>query len=95
MISATVPASRDADGSFEADQSLLLQAALEDLEHLRDIAPDESNVVYQLAMLYRHMGKSVQSALQLATARDLSPQSMSRIKKLVETTREEDEQMEE
>lgn len=34
------------------------------------------------------MGNTVQSALQLATARDLSPQSMSKIKKLVETTRD-------
>jgi len=54
--------------------------------HLRNIAPDESNVVYQLARLYRLMGNTVQSALQLATARDLSPQSMNKIKKLVETT---------
>jgi len=64
------------------------QAALEDLLHLRNIAPDESNVVYQLARLYRLMGNTVQSALQLATARDLSPQSMNKIKKLVETTKD-------
>jgi len=73
------------------------QAALEDLLHLRNIAPDESNVVYQLARLYRLMGNTVQSALQLATARDLSPQSMNKIKKLVETAEGDgsDESMEE
>jgi anaphase-promoting complex subunit 3 len=65
------------------------------LLHLRDLVPDESNVVYQLAKLYRLMGNTVQSALQLATARDLSPQSMSKIKKLVETTKEEDGENEE
>jgi anaphase-promoting complex subunit 3 len=61
---------------------------LEDLLHLRNIAPDESNVVFQLARLYRLMGNTVQSALQLATARDLSPQSMNKIRKLVETSRD-------
>lgn len=48
-------------------------------------------MVYQLAKLYRLMGNTVQSALQLATARDLSPQSMSKIKKLVETTKDGEE----
>ncbi|KZS98958.1 TPR-like protein [Sistotremastrum niveocremeum HHB9708] len=64
--------------------------ALEDLLRLRDIAPEESNVVFQLAKVYRLMGSAVQSALQLATARDMSPKSLGKIKRLVETSQDED-----
>jgi len=72
------------------------QEAIEDLEYLKNATPEESNVVFQLAKVYRLLGDVVKSAQTLAAARDISPKSMSKIKKLLETTRDEgDDKMDE
>lgn len=64
------------------------QAAAEDLEFLRDTSPEESNVIFQLAKVYRLMGDSVKLAQMLAVARDVSPKSMNKIRKLLETVKD-------
>lgn len=79
---------------------LLLQQAIEDLEILRDSSPEESNVVFQLAKVYRLIGDEVKSAQLLAVARDASPKSTNKLKKLLETVKDEvdagqDDQMDE
>jgi anaphase-promoting complex subunit 3 len=66
-----------------------IQAAIKDLEHLRNSSPEESNVVFQLAKVYRLVGDQVKSAQLLAIARDISPKSIGKIKKLLETTKDE------
>ncbi|KAE9400791.1 TPR-like protein [Gymnopus androsaceus JB14] len=73
------------------------QAAIKDLEHLRNSSPEESNVVFQLAKVYRLVGDEVNSAQLLAIARDISPKSLGKIKKLLETAKDEsgDDKMDE
>ncbi|KAI0685478.1 protein prenylyltransferase [Cytidiella melzeri] len=66
------------------------QLAIQDLEALRDSSPDESNVVFQLAKVYRLIGDKAKSAQTLAAARDLSPKSISKIQKLLETVKDEE-----
>lgn len=66
------------------------QEAVEDLHKLRDSSPEESNVVFQLAKVYRLMGDEAKSAQWLAIARDLSPKSGNKLKKLIETVKDED-----
>ncbi|KAI6166981.1 TPR-like protein [Pisolithus thermaeus] len=61
--------------------------AAEDLHKLRDSSPEESNVVFQLAKVYRLMGDEVKSAQWLAIARDMSPKSVNKLKKLIETVK--------
>ncbi|KAH9951396.1 protein prenylyltransferase [Amylocystis lapponica] len=63
-------------------------AAVEDLEYLRDSSPEESNVVFQLAKVYRLLGDEVKSAQMLAVVRDVSPKSVSKIRKLLETVKD-------
>lgn len=63
--------------------------AAQDLEALRDTSPDESNVIFQLAKVYRLMGDKVKSAQTLAIARDVSPKSINKIRKLLETVKDE------
>ncbi|KAJ6546518.1 hypothetical protein DFH09DRAFT_1507211 [Mycena vulgaris] len=72
-------------------------AAVKDLEHLRSSSPEESNVVFQLAKVYRLLGNDVKSAHLLAIARDISPKSVSKIKKLLDTVKDEagDDRMDE
>jgi anaphase-promoting complex subunit 3 len=74
-----------------------VQKAVVDLERLRDNAPEESNVVFQLAKVYRLLGDELKSAQLLAAARDISPKSIGKIRKLLETVKDEeaDEQMDE
>ncbi|EMD38605.1 hypothetical protein CERSUDRAFT_105193 [Gelatoporia subvermispora B] len=62
--------------------------AVADLEYLRDTSPEESNVIFQLAKVYRLMGDSVKGAQLLAVARDVSPKSLHKIRKLVETVKD-------
>ncbi|THH14710.1 hypothetical protein EW146_g5656 [Bondarzewia mesenterica] len=71
--------------------------AVKDLEYLRDSSPEESNVIFQLARAYRLIGDEVKAAQMLAIARDVSPKSVNKIKKLLETVKDEvvDEQMDE
>ncbi|KAF9792339.1 hypothetical protein BJ322DRAFT_1206970 [Thelephora terrestris] len=64
--------------------------AVQDLEFLRDLSPDESNVVFQLARAYRLLGNKVKSAQLLAVARDVSPKSVKKIERLLELSRDED-----
>jgi anaphase-promoting complex subunit 3 len=66
-----------------------LQRAVADLEHLRDVTPEESNVVFQLAKVYRLLGDELKSAQTLAVARDVSPKSIGKIRKLLETVKDE------
>lgn len=66
------------------------QAAVRDLEWLRDSTPEESNVIFQLARAYRLIGDEVKSAQMLAVARDVSPKSVNKIKKLLETVKDEE-----
>ncbi|KAF9246486.1 hypothetical protein BU15DRAFT_85246 [Melanogaster broomeanus] len=72
--------------------------AIEDLQKLRDTSPEESNVVFQLAKVYRLVGDDVNSAHWLAIARDISPKSVNKLKKLIDTVKDEevgDEEMDE
>ncbi|KAJ6496520.1 hypothetical protein C8R47DRAFT_1114393 [Mycena vitilis] len=73
------------------------EAAVVDLERLRSGSPEESNVVFQLAKVYRLLGDDVKSAQLLAIARDISPKSVSKIKKLLDTAKDEavDDRMDE
>ena len=63
---------------------------MRDLEFLRDSSPEESNVIFQLARAYRLIGNQVKAAQMLAVARDVSPKSVNKIKKLLETTKDEE-----
>ncbi|KAG7092407.1 hypothetical protein E1B28_008764 [Marasmius oreades] len=65
------------------------EAAIKDLEYLRTTSPEEANVVFQLAKAYRLVGDEVKSAQLLAIARDISPKSIGKIKKLLETVKDE------
>ncbi|KAL5529076.1 hypothetical protein ACEPAG_5050 [Sanghuangporus baumii] len=62
--------------------------AIEDLERLRDCAPEEANVVFQLARVYRLIGDETKSAQMLAVARDMSPKSLNKIKRLLATEKD-------
>lgn len=54
-------------------------------------------MVFQLAKVYRLLGNEVKSAQTLALARDISPKSLSKMKKLLDTVKDEmgDEGMDE
>ncbi|KAF5387124.1 hypothetical protein D9615_001841 [Tricholomella constricta] len=73
------------------------ESAVQDLEYLRSSTPEESNVVFQLAKVYRLQGNETKSAQTLAVARDISPKSVNKIKKLLETVKDEigDDKMDE
>ncbi|TFY68902.1 hypothetical protein EVG20_g3372 [Dentipellis fragilis] len=73
----------------------LEQPAIADLEALRDTSPDEANVIFQLARAYRLVGDEVKAAQLLAVARDVSPKSINKIKKLMETVKDEMDEMDE
>lgn len=45
--------------------------------------------MFQLAKVYRLMGDETKSAQALAVARDISPKSLTKIKKLLETVKDE------
>jgi anaphase-promoting complex subunit 3 len=71
---------------------------VKDLEYLRNSSPEESNVIFQLARAYRLTGDHVKSAQMLAVARDVSPKSVKKIQRLMETVEDEevrDEDMDE
>lgn len=76
--------------SVSRRSSILTQLAVQDLEFLRDLSPDESNVVFQLARVYRLLGDKVKSAQLLAVARDVSPKSIKKIERLLELSKDED-----
>ncbi|KAI0041541.1 TPR-like protein [Auriscalpium vulgare] len=74
------------------------EPGIQDLETLLSSSPEEANVIFQLARAYRLVGNEVKSAQMLAVARDVSPKSVNKIKKLMETVKDEgagDEEMDE
>ena len=50
-------------------------------------------MVFQLAKVYRLLGNGVKSSQTLAAARDMAPKSMNKIKKLLETVKDEEDDM--
>lgn len=54
-------------------------------------------MVFQLAKTYRLLGDEVKSAQMLAVARDISPKSINKIKKLLDTVKDDlgDDKMDE
>ncbi|KAJ7582835.1 hypothetical protein C8J56DRAFT_865104 [Mycena floridula] len=71
--------------------------AIKDLEFLRSSTPEESNVIFQLARVYRLVGNDSEFTKVLAIARDISPKSINKIKKLLDTVKDEtvDDKMDE
>jgi len=65
-----------------------LQAAIDDLEFLRRTAPEEANVIFQLAKAYRLIGDEDQAAKMLAVARDAAPRSVNKMQKLLELVKD-------
>ena len=63
---------------------------MRDLEQLRDTSPDESNVLFQLARVYRLMGDERRFAQLLAEVRDVAPRSVAKIRKLVDMSEDAD-----
>jgi anaphase-promoting complex subunit 3 len=63
---------------------------VQDLERLRDSAPEEANVVFQLAKAYRLLGDDLRAAQLLAAARDIAPKAVGKIRKLLETVADDD-----
>jgi anaphase-promoting complex subunit 3 len=72
---------------------MVLQEAISDLEYLKNVTPDESNVIFQLAKVYRLVGDVVKSAQLLAAARDVSPKSVGKIRRLVDVEADVDREM--
>lgn len=68
---------------------LEMQAAIEDLKTLRDLAPEEANVVFQLARAYRLKGQSPEAEHALLIARDIAPKEIQKMKKLMEVMKDE------
>ena len=82
------------DLNFMFDPDFVIpQPAVEDLEFLRNATPEESNVIFQLAKVYRLLGNVVKSAQTLAAARDIAPKSMNKIKKLLDTGKDDEDDM--
>lgn len=77
---------------FLDDETLIYdgQEAIEDLQKLRDSSPEESNVVFQLAKVYRLVGDEAKSAHWLAIARDMSPKGVNKLKKLIDTVKDDE-----
>lgn len=72
------------------------QEAIKDLEYLKRTTPEEANVIFQLAKVYRLVGNEVKSAQTLAAARDIAPKSINKMKRLLETVKDDlDDQMDE
>lgn len=53
--------------------SICTQEALGILNHLKDIIPDEVNIPFMLAQIYRRLGKVTESAQHMALALDIDP----------------------
>lgn len=66
----------------------LSQAAIEDLKMLRDLVPEEANVVFQLARAYRLKGQTPEAQQTLLVARDIAPKDMNRLKRLMDLSKE-------
>ncbi|TEB36224.1 TPR-like protein [Coprinellus micaceus] len=72
------------------------EEAIKDLEYLKRTTPEEANVIFQLAKVYRLVGNEVKSAQSLAAARDIAPKSINKMKRLLDTVKDElDDQMDE
>jgi anaphase-promoting complex subunit 3 len=66
-----------------------LQEAVEDLKTLRDLVPEEANVVFQLARVYRLKGQTPEAQQMLLVARDIAPKDMNKLKRLMELSKDE------
>lgn len=66
-----------------------MQAAIDDLKTLRDLVPEEANVVFQLARAYRLKGQTPEAQQTLLVARDIAPKDMNKLKRLMELTKDE------
>ncbi|KAI0646861.1 protein prenylyltransferase [Trametes meyenii] len=64
--------------------------ALEDLQYLKDTSPEESNVLFQLAKLYRLLGDEAKFTQLLAEVRDVAPKSLAKIRRLAESVQAEE-----
>ncbi|KAF8590524.1 TPR-like protein [Ramaria rubella] len=64
-------------------------AAIEDLKTLRDLVPEEANVVFQLARAYRLKGQTPEAQQTLLVARDIAPKDMNKLKRLMELSKDE------
>jgi len=69
--------------------------AIADLKILRDLVPEEANVVFQLARAYRLKGLTPEAQHSLLVARDIAPKDMSKLKRLLELVPDEEAKMEE
>lgn len=78
-----------AGGTFRRSR-LRPQAALEDLQYLKDTSPEESNVLFQLAKVYRLTGDNVKFTQLLAEVRDVAPKSLAKIRRLAESIKPQD-----
>ena len=58
------------------------------MERLRETSPEESNIVFQLARVYRLVGNESKATQMLAIARDMSPKSLNKIKRLLDTEKD-------
>jgi anaphase-promoting complex subunit 3 len=63
---------------------LIEQYAMQELEILRDIAPEEVNVALLLVRVYRLLKEDQKAAQMLAVARDMSPTSVNKLKRLLD-----------
>ena len=63
------------------------------MEHLRRTTPEEANVIFQMAKVYRLIGDEVRAAQALAVARDIAPKSLNKMKRLLETVQDDGDDM--
>lgn len=66
-----------------------MQAAIEDLKTLRDLVPEEANVIFQLARAYKLKGQTPEAQQTLLVARDIAPKDMNKLKRLMELNKDE------
>ena len=66
-----------------------MQAAIEDLKTLRDLVPEEANVIFQLARAYKLKGQTPEAQQTLLVARDIAPKDMNKLKRLMELSKDE------
>lgn len=64
-------------------------AAIEDLKMLRDLVPEEANVVFQLARAYQMKGQTPEAQQTLLVARDIAPKDMNKLKRLMDLSKDE------
>ena len=58
---------------------------------LRDLVPEEANIVFQLARAYRLKGQTPEAQQTLLVARDIAPKDINKLKRLMDLRVEEGE----